>query len=78
MTYDEALVWSKYMGKRGSLHTGMQLDMTFARALSFFASAMGVKKKNGKRFAPADFLALVEVEQPELTIDEVLQGLGKR
>jgi len=78
MTYEEAVSWSKYLKLRGTLHSGLQLEMNFAKALAFMASALGVKKKGGRDFTPSDFISHIETAPQELTIEDVLKGLGKQ
>lgn len=43
MSYAEAMGWTDYMRKRGSLHTGFRVEVGFAMLASLLVHALGGK-----------------------------------
>lgn len=41
LSYEESLAWAKYMDLRGSLHTGMRLEVGFALLAQMINHALG-------------------------------------
>jgi hypothetical protein len=71
LTYEEALAWSAYMRKRGSLNVGMRLEHGFALLAAMINNALG------GRAELRDFMPHAEPKQG--TIEDVMTLLaGKK
>lgn len=63
MTQSEAIQWSVYLRKRGSLHTGRRLEIGFAHVLDAIYKALGQKDLSPRDFMPHEFPRDVEPER---------------
>ena len=70
ITYEEALAWSAYMQKRGSLNVGMRLEYGFALLAAMINNALGGKA------TLRDFMPHAEPQQG--SIEDVMSLLAGR
>ena len=74
MTQAEAIQWSAYRRRRGSLHTGRRLEVGFGQVLEAIYRAMGSKDISAKDFMPHEFPREPEPEH-YASLDQVLNLL---
>ncbi|MES2910627.1 MAG: hypothetical protein V4718_04525 [Pseudomonadota bacterium] len=74
MTYAEALKWSEYMKKRGTLNLGMRLESGLAHLQAMVINRTGGYKGGGAA-NPRDFMphADKQVEQTAMTLAQAME-----
>lgn len=66
MSYAEAMGWADYLRKRGSLNTGVRVELGFAMLATLVARALG------NRVELADFLVSGREYEDEARIEDVM------
>lgn len=70
LSYAEALDWSEYLRKRGSLNVGLRLEAGFALIAATINNALG------GHATPADYMP--HFDQAEATLGDVMKTLSGR
>lgn len=78
LSWQEAMQWKAYMGRRGTLNVGLRNEALIANVAMLITSAAKLTKQDGSAFSASDFMPhVVQQEEQELTPEAAFETLMK-